>query len=109
MPTAIDNCDTRPQAAYFDRFDICEAHAVMEWHFNIGGWLQERPSNQRRNMSTDFQLHRMRFKPRPSLEFRTLTENGKAIYRNLVNRYGFRAMHAQSVIDECRELDGGEA
>jgi hypothetical protein len=25
--------------AYFDRFDICEAYAVLEWDWNMGGWL----------------------------------------------------------------------
>jgi hypothetical protein len=30
--------------AYFDRFDICEAYAVLEWDWNMGGWLQERPT-----------------------------------------------------------------
>ena len=25
---------------YFDRFDICEAYAVLEWDWNMGGWLQ---------------------------------------------------------------------
>jgi hypothetical protein len=33
---------------YFDRFDICEAYAVLEWDWNMGGWLQERPTNRRR-------------------------------------------------------------
>ena len=90
---------------YFDRFDIAEAYAVMEWHWHSGGWLRERESNQRRMEATACQLDRMQFKPRPSLEFRTLTENGKAIYRQLVDRYGFRHAHAVAVIDECRDLD----
>lgn len=90
----------------WDRFDICEAYAVLEWDFHVGGWLRERPSNRCRMESTSVQLHRMRFRPSPSLEFRTLTANGKAIYRALVDRYGFRAMQAQAVIDECRDLDG---
>lgn len=90
---------------YWDRFDICEAYAVLEWHFHVGGWLRERSSNQRRMEATAVQLRRMRFRPHPWLEFRTLTENGKAIYRQLIDRYGFRAMQAQAVIDECRALD----
>ena len=49
----------------FDRFDICEAHYALEVDYNVGGVLQERPSNQRRNMSTDYQLHRMGFRPSP--------------------------------------------
>lgn len=78
--------------AYFDRFDICEAYHVFEIHWNIGGVVRERKSNDRRNnMSTGYQLHRMRFKPRPSLDgyYHNLSENGKEIYRNLITRYGF--------------------
>lgn len=73
---------------YFDRFDICEAHCVLEWDYNVGGWLQERPSNQRRMESTGCQLLRMRFKPRYDLSYDTLTENGQEIYNELVARYG---------------------
>lgn len=47
---------------YFDRFDICEAYYALENDYNVSGVLQERPSNQRRNMSTDFQLHRMGYR-----------------------------------------------
>ncbi len=72
---------------YFDRFDICEAHAVLEWDYNLGGWLRERPSNQRRREATSVQLHRMQFKPRPDLSYETLTENGKEIYDELVMKY----------------------
>ena len=75
---------------YFDRFDICEAYTVLEWHYNVGGWLHERPSNQRRMEATHVQLHRMRFRPRPNLAFDTLTENGLAIYEDLERRYDFK-------------------
>ena len=74
---------------FFDRFDICEAHAVLEWDYNEGGWLRERPTNGRRLQATSVQLARMRFRPRPNLSFETLTENGQAIYRSLEERYGF--------------------
>lgn len=79
--------------SYFDRFDICEAHRVLESDYNVGGWLRERPSNQRRMESTDVQLLRMQFKPRPSLDgsFANLTENGKDIYCELVRRYDLPA------------------
>ena len=90
---------------YFDSFDICEAYAVIEWDYNLGGWLHERKSNQRRRESTGCQLERLRFRPRPDLSWDTLTENGRAIYRALIVRYGFERMEAQSVIDRCRELD----
>lgn len=73
---------------YFDRFDICEAHCVLEWDYNVGGWLHERPSNQRRMESTGVQLHRMGFKPALGLSYDTLTENGQEIYDELVVRYG---------------------
>jgi len=72
---------------HFDRFDICEAHAVLEWDYNLGGWLHERPSNQRRREATAIQLIRMQFKPRPDLSYETLTENGKEIYDELVMKY----------------------
>jgi len=75
---------------YFDRFDICEAHYMLEVEWNNGGWLQERPSNRRRREATHIQLHRIQFKPAPSLSsFEDLTENGQEIYRGLCERYGF--------------------
>lgn len=73
---------------YFDRFDICEVHCVLEWDYNVGGWLHERPSNRRRRESTGYQLLRMKFKPSRNLSYDTLTENGKEIYNELVARYG---------------------
>jgi hypothetical protein len=77
---------------HFDRFDICEAYLVLEWDWNKSGWLQERPSNVRRREATSIQLARLRFKPRPSLMgYESLTDNGKAIYRNLEQRYGLAA------------------
>jgi hypothetical protein len=75
--------------ANFNRFDICEAHLVLEFDYNSGGWLQERPSNRRRRESTDVQLNRMGFKAPASIGFDTLSENGKDIYRELERRYGF--------------------
>lgn len=72
---------------YFDRFDICEAYAVLEWDYNEGGWLHERPSNQRRMEATAVQLHRMQFHPRPDLSSETLSENGREIYDELVQRF----------------------
>lgn len=49
--------------ASFDRFDICAAYSALEYDWNHGGWLQERPSNQRRKESIGVQLHRMGYKP----------------------------------------------
>lgn len=77
---------------HFNRLDICEAYLVMESDYNLGGWLRERPSNQRRKESCGVQLHRMGFRPRPSLDgsYRNLSTNGKVIYRMLERRYGFK-------------------
>jgi len=73
---------------YFERFDICEAYKALEDDYNVSGILQERPSNQRRCMSTDFQLYRMEFKASPMFNgFDSLSENGKDIYMDLVTRY----------------------
>ncbi len=76
--------------ATFDKFDICEAYAVLEWDWHIGGILEERPSNTRRNMSTDYQLKRMYFEARQGLCFETLTRNGKAIYLNATRKFKLR-------------------
>lgn len=73
---------------YFDRFDICEAYCVLEWDYNVGGWLPERPSNRRRMESIGVQLYRMQFKPALNLEYNTLTENGQEIYDQAVERLG---------------------
>ena len=75
-------------APEFDRFDICAAHAQIETDYHIGGILWERPSNERRNMSTGYQLHRMQFRrSRLDDSFDTLTDNAKMIYLELVERY----------------------
>lgn len=42
-------------------FSICQAHAQLESDYNKGGWLVERPSNQRRMASTGVQLSRMKY------------------------------------------------
>lgn len=72
----------------FDRFDICEAWFVLECDYNVGGMLQERPSNQRRKESCGVQLNRIQFKPSFSSQggFASLTDNGKAIYLTAVKR-----------------------
>lgn len=89
-----DYCDLEPlpidlvaDGASWDRFDICEAYAVLEWDWNLGGWLHERPSNVRRGKArgyigeaTSIQLARMKFQARPSLSYATLSDNAKAIY-----------------------------
>ena len=42
-----------------DRFNICQGWLQLEHDYNVGGILQERPSNQRRRESIGVQLHRM--------------------------------------------------
>ncbi|MCC5611960.1 hypothetical protein LC612_35820 [Nostoc sp. CHAB 5834] len=71
-----------------NRFDICEAHAVLEWDFNVGGWLRERPTNLRRMAATSVQLHRMGFKPAPNLSYENLSDEGREVYLTNVLRWG---------------------
>lgn len=87
--------------AQFDRFDICEAYCVLEWDYNNGGWLQERPRNKRLMQATSVQLQRMNFKPHMALSFGSLTDNGKEIYRELEARYGFDKFPGYA--EQCRE------
>jgi hypothetical protein len=75
----------------FDRFDICEAHYLIECDYHINGRLRERPSNVRRREATHVQLHRLGFRPGPMLSYETLTDNGRAIYDLLVGRYALPA------------------
>ena len=72
----------------FDRFDICEAYFCLEMDWNEGGILWERPSNRRRGESIGVQLDRLRFRPRPSLETDTLSENARAIYDAACEKLG---------------------
>lgn len=80
-------------------FDLFDAHYLLESDFNVSGVLQERPSNQRRKMSTSYQLNRMGFHPRPSLSFETLSDNGKQIYISLVFRYSLESALIRTVKD----------
>lgn len=81
----------------WNRFDICEAYAVLEWDWHAGGWLQERPSNVRRGQArgyigeaTSMQLARLCFRPRPNLSYETLTDNAREIYDAAVIRWGLK-------------------
>ena len=42
-----------------NRFSICQAYAQLEADYSVGGWLRERPSNQRRHESIGVQLSRI--------------------------------------------------
>jgi hypothetical protein len=72
----------------YDRFDICEAHDLIEIDYNVSGILYERKSNDRRKMSTGVQLHRMEYK-NPYGDYSHMSDNAKQIYHALQLRYGF--------------------
>lgn len=74
--------------ASWDRFDICEAYRVLEADYNVGGWLRERPSNQRRKESIGVQLHRIGYTPGFAAGgYRELEENALEIYLACVLRW----------------------
>lgn len=79
---------------YFDRFDICGAYLALENDWNRGGWLPERPSNQRRRESIGVQLHRMRFRPAGdsccAFEYME-NDNQREIYCDALARCGLAA------------------
>lgn len=89
MPSKIYHYpDDLPCSPYWNRWDICMAHLAFEQDWNYGGWLQERPSNQRRMEATHVQLHRMQFDPGTCFNgWESLSTNAKEIYVNLVARY----------------------
>ncbi len=64
---------------YFDRFDIVEAHYLYCSEYHSGQWsdLYARLSKI---------LTKLGFRPRPSLNYDTLSENAQTIYDNLVNK-----------------------
>lgn len=73
----------------FDRFDVCEAHYLLERDYGTGGRLHERPSNRRRNEASRAQLERIGFTPPATLrDFLSLSTNGKAIYVAFILRHG---------------------
>ncbi len=79
--------------AYFNRFDICEAYFVFEMDWNLGGWLPERLSNQRRKEATHIQINRLKYK-NPAIQgtgsFESLSsDNAREIYVQLLDRYRF--------------------
>lgn len=51
---------------YFDRYDICEAYWLLYCEWGEYAW-----SNK---------FHNVAFKPAPTLSYKNLTKNGKAIY-----------------------------
>lgn len=71
----------------FDRFAICEAFALLEAHYNVGGWLQERPSNQRRRESIGVQLHRIGYSNPYAPGLTDASEEVKSIYLDHVLKW----------------------
>ena len=63
---------------YFDRFDICEAYWLYASHYHSGQWSELYAVLGR--------LDILKFRPSPMLSYDSLTENGQAIYDDLVNR-----------------------
>lgn len=72
----------------FDRFAICAAHQALENDWNRGGWLHERPSNQRRRESTGCQLARLGFSNPGGGTFSALEDEEKFIYCDALARFG---------------------
>jgi hypothetical protein len=72
----------------YDRFDICEAYDLIEVDYNVSGILYERKSNDRRHMSTGYQLSRMQYK-NPYGDYSHMSDNAKQIYHALQLKYGF--------------------
>jgi hypothetical protein len=76
--------------ATFDRFDICEAYLAVEYDWNKGGWVHQRPHTGPggRPESIDVQVTRLGFKPGAAFRgWESLTENGRAIYDVLCERW----------------------
>lgn len=65
---------------YFDRFDICEAYYLFAAHWHGGQSSKEYRIFGR--------LDKIKFKARDSLSVETLSDNGLAIYTNLVRKSG---------------------
>lgn len=85
-----------------NRYDICEAHALLENDFNVGGILRERPSNARRNQSTGVQLHRMKYHNHGSGYFDDLSDDGKEIY--LINVVKWKLPMDDNIKDNIRSV-----
>lgn len=76
--------------AQFDRYAICLAYQALENDWNKGGWLPERPSNQRRRESIGVQLMRMQFRAGMSEggTFDALDDEAREIYVGALVRFG---------------------
>lgn len=74
---------------YFDRFDIVEAHFCfcMDYHGGMGDALYHRMTRIREDMQ---------FRAGPMLCYERLTENGQAIYDNLVAKHNITATRCEA-------------
>lgn len=104
---------------YFDRFDICVAYMMVEQDWNHGGWLRERPTNQRRRQSIGVQLTRMRFRPgAAATDYASMSENAQLLYDELELRYNLnrgrcvtcgRRMHTPHPSQRCADYEEYDA
>ena len=63
---------------HFDRFDICEAYYLYAADYHGGQWS---------DLYAVFgRLNNIQFRPSPILSYDSLTDNGKKIYKGLVER-----------------------
>lgn len=84
-----------PDGDQIDVFHLCQAHQQLESDYNVGGWLRQRPSNQRRRESTSCQLARLGFSnpygwvdiENPDNDAGPDDEEVRAIYLQLVIKY----------------------
>lgn len=73
--------------AYFDRFDICEAYALLENWWNVGGVLWQRPLCRHRSESIGVVLHRIGYCPSPMAgTYEHLSDNAREIFWQAVKR-----------------------
>ena len=63
---------------YFDRFDICDAYYLYASQYHEGQWSKLYAVLGR--------LHNIGYKPGLYVGYKSLSGNGKSIYRNLVKR-----------------------
>lgn len=95
---------------YFDRFDICGAYLALENDWNVGGWLRERPSNQRRRESIGVQLHRMQYRPARDAccAFEYLeNDNQREIYCAAWQRFGLKLNPSDETHTPILQFIGG--
>jgi hypothetical protein len=84
-----------PPKPIFRKKDIVQAYYLIEVLWNRSGWLPERPSNERRKEATHVQIHRMGIKYQDLCPngWKSLSRNGKKIFKMLEERYGFASVH----------------